>query len=383
MPDFRFSRDEEGLRERARDVRERAVLPFLRARGLDRPLSREEVRALFKLTLPLGYPGTVVPRAEGGAGLDHVALGLTIEELVPAVGFLGPHVATRQIAFLGAPEHKRRYLEAMLAAELIGCVAITEPHVGSDAGSVGMTAERRGARYLLNGTKAWLAFGSVADLATVLVSTDPAKGSRGLSRLIVDLDYSRLDVRPLGTLGDRLVPFVELVFKDYEVPVENLIGGEGEGLRLTLGPIQASRASMATHAVGLAQAAIDAAVTYVKERQQFGRPIGSFQLVQGALADMIAETDAARLLAYRVWSMIDRGEACAREASIAKLYATESAVRVTSRAIQLHGANGVSDCYPVERYFRDARMLTFPDGTSEVHQLLIGRGATGLDAFRG
>ena len=115
MPDFRFSTDEEALRERARDVRERAVLPFLRARGLDRPLSREEVRALFKLTLPLGYPGTVVPRAEGGAGLDHVALGLTIEELVPAVGFLGPHVATRQIAFLGAPEHKRRYLEAMLA----------------------------------------------------------------------------------------------------------------------------------------------------------------------------------------------------------------------------------------------------------------------------
>jgi acyl-CoA dehydrogenase len=167
------------------------------------------------------------------------------------------------------------------------------------------------------------------------------------------------------------------------VPVENLLGGEGEGLRLTLGPIQASRASMATHAVGLAQAAIDAAVLYVKDRQQFGRPIGSFQLVQGALADMIAETDAARLLAYRVWSMIDRGEACAREASIAKLYATESAVRVTSRALQLHGANGVSDRYPVERYFRDARMLTFPDGTSEVHQLLIGRGATGLDAFRG
>ena len=382
MPDHTFSSEHLTLREHARDVRERAVLPFLRARGFDRPLSRDEVRALFKLTLPLGYPGTVVPASEGGAGLDHVALGITIEELVSALGFLGPHVATRQIAFLGSPAHKRRYLDAMLAAELIGCVAITEPGVGSDAGSVGMTAERRGARYVLNGTKAWLAFGSVADLATVLVATDPAKGSRGLSRLIVDLDYSRLDVRPVGTLGDRLVPFVELGFRDYEVPAENLIGGEGEGLRLTLGPIQASRASMATHAVGLAQAAIDAAVEYVRERQQFGRPIGSFQLVQAALAEMIAETDAARLLAYRAWSMIDRGLACAREASIAKLYATESAVRVTSRAIQLHGANGVSDRYPVERYFRDARMLTFPDGTSEIHQLLIGRHATGLDAFR-
>ena len=383
MPDFGFSSEQQALRERAHDVRERAILPFLATRGFDRPLSREELRALFKLTLPLGYPGTVVSRVDGGAGLDHVALGLTIEELAPAVGFLGPHVATRQIAFLGTAEHKRRYLARMLAAELIGCVAITEPAVGSDAGSVRMTAERRGACYVLNGTKAWLAFGSVADLATVLVVTDPAKGPRGLSRLIVDLDYSRLEVRPVGTLGDRLVPFVELTFRDYEVPVDNLLGREGEGLRLTLGPIQASRASMATHAVGFAQAAIDAAVAYVKERSQFGRPIGGFQLVQGMLANMIAETDAARLLAYRVWTMIDRGEDCGREASIAKLYATESAVRVTSQAIQLHGANGVSDRYPVERYFRDARMLTFPDGTSEVHQLLIGRAATGLDAFRG
>src|SRR5512139_3844668 len=147
MPDFGFSGEQEALRERARDVRDRAVLPFLTARGFDRPLSREEARALFKLMLPLGYPGTVVPRADGGAGLDHVALGLTIEALAPAVGFLGPHVATRQIAFLGSPEHKRRYLGGMLAAELIGCVAITEPGVGSDAGSIGMTAERRGARY--------------------------------------------------------------------------------------------------------------------------------------------------------------------------------------------------------------------------------------------
>jgi len=383
MPDFSFSKEQQALRGRARDLRERTVLPFLAARGFDRPLSRAEVRALFALTLPLGYPGTVVPTADGGAGLDHVALGLTIEELAPAVGFLGPHVATRQIAFLGTDAHKRRYLEGMLAAELIGCVAITEPDVGSDAGSVRMSAARRGAHYVLNGTKAWLAFGSVADLATVLVATDPAKGPRGLSRLIVDLDYSRIEMRPVGTLGDRLVPFVELTFRDYEVPVDNLLGREGEGLRLTLGPIQASRASMATHAVALAQAAIDSAVAYVKERYQFARPIGRFQLVQGALANMIAETEAARLLAYRVWSMIDRGDECAREASIAKLYATESAVRVTSQAIQLHGANGVSDRYPVERYFRDARMLTFPDGTSEVHQLLIGRGATGLDAFRG
>ena len=207
-----------------------------------------------------------------------------------------------------------------------------------------MTARGEGDRYVLNGTKTWLTFGNVAEPATVLVSVDPARGSRGLARLIVELDHARLPSRPLGTLGDRLIPFAELRFEDYSVPAENLMGAEGEGLRLTLRGIQASRVSMASHAVGIAQAAIDAAVAYARERRQFGRPLGSFQLIQGALAEMIAETEAARLLAYRAWS--------------------------------------VSDRFPVERYFRDARMLTFPDGTSEVHTLLIGRDALGLDAFR-
>lgn len=216
----------------------------------------------------------------------------------------------------------------------------------------------------------------------MLVSTDPARGSRGLSRLIVEMDHAQLPSTTYTTLGDRLIPFAEVTFAGYEVPVENRLGAEGDGLRMTLRAIQTSRASMASHAVGLAQAAVDAAIAYAKERRQFGRPIGGFQLVQGAVADMLAETEAARLLANRVWLMLDRGHECARDASIAKLYATEAAVRVTSQAIQVHGASGVSDRYPVERLFRDARMLTFPDGTSEVHRLLVGRAALGLDAFR-
>ena len=196
------------------------------------------------------------------------------------------------------------------------------------------------------------------------------------------MDHARLASSTYTTLGDRLIPFAEVTFAGYEVPVENRLGDEGEGLRMTLRAIQASRASMASHAVGIAQAAVDAAVAFAKERRQFGMPIGAFQLVQGTIADMIAETEAARLLANRVWLLLDRGEECAREASIAKFYATEMAVRVTSKAIQVHGAYGVSDRHPVERLFRDARMLTFPDGTSEVHRLLVGRAALGLDAFR-
>jgi alkylation response protein AidB-like acyl-CoA dehydrogenase len=382
VPDPLLTPAHEELRRRVRDVRDRAMVPFLQRRGWERPLSSDELKALLRMTVPLGYPGAVVSKADGGAGLDYLSLGVLVEELAPVLGFVAAHVVPRQIALLGSPAQKRRYLPALLAVERLSTTAITEPGVGSDAGAIAMTARRAGDRYVLDGTKTWLTIGTIAEVATVLVSTDPAAGPRGLSRLIVDLDAARLASTTFTTLGDRLLPFAEVRFEGYEVPVENRLGEEGGGLRTTLRAIQASRASMATHAVGIAQAAVDAAVAYAKERRQFGRPIGSFQLVQGMVADMIAETEAARLLANRVWAMLDRGEDCAREASIAKFYATEAAVRVTSKAIQVHGAYGVSDRYPVERLFRDARMLTFPDGTSEIHRLLVGRAALGLDAFR-
>jgi len=380
--DFRFTPEQEALRQRVRDVRDRTITPFLVDRGWNTALTRAELAHLFGRLVPLGYPGTVIALEDGGAGLDHVSLGIFIEELAPVFGFLAVHVVPRQIAFLATVAQKQRYLPRLVKAQIFGTAAITEPNVGSDAASIGMTARRVGEHYILNGTKAWLNLGDHAELATALVSTDPSQGARGLSRLIVELDHRRLGSRVLTTLGDRLISFAEVTFTDYTVPVENLLGKEGEGLKMTLKAIQASRASMATHAVGLAQAAIDASIAYAKERRQFGRVIGGFQLIQGMLADMIAETEAARLLAYRVWSMIDRGEECAREASIAKLYATEAAIRVTSKAIQIHGANGLSDRQPVERYFRDARMLTFPDGSSEIHRLLIGRLSLGVDAFR-
>ncbi|MBI2216329.1 MAG: acyl-CoA dehydrogenase family protein [Candidatus Rokubacteria bacterium] len=382
MPDFELTRAQDDLRRHTREIRDTQVVPFLERRGMDHALSADELKQLLRMTLPIGYPGAVVAKEDGGAGLDYVSLGIVIEELAPVFGFLAAHVVPRQIAMLGTPEQKRRYLVPLLAVDRLSTTAITEPDVGSDAGAIRMTARRAGDRYVLNGMKTWLTLGNIAETATVLVSTDPAAGSRGLSRIIVDLDHRRLRSSAIGTLGDRLIPFAEVTFEDYEVPVENRLGQEGEGFRLTLRAIQASRASMATHAVGIAQAAVDAAIAYAKQRTQFGRPIGGFQLVQGMLADMIAETEAARLLSYRAWAMMDHGRECSRESSIAKLYATEAAVRVTSKAIQIHGASGVSDRHPVGRYFRDARMLTFPDGTSEVHRLLIGRSALGIDAFR-
>jgi alkylation response protein AidB-like acyl-CoA dehydrogenase len=372
----------EDLRERIREVRRREIVPFIERRGWSTPLAADELKALMRMTVPLGYPGAVVAKDDGGAGLDYLSLGVLVEELAPTLGFLAAHVVPRQIAMLGTPAQKRRYLPALLSAGQLSTTAITEPEVGSDAGAISMTARRSGDRYVLNGTKSWLTIGTLAEVVTVLVSTDPSKGPRGLSRMIVDMDHARVRASTYTTLGDRLIPFAEMTFSDYEIPVENRLGEEGEGLRMTLRAIQASRASMASHAVGIAQASVDAAIAYAKDRRQFGRPIGAFQLIQGAIADMIAETEAARLMANRVWHLLDRGDECAREASLAKFYATEAAVRVTSKAIQVHGANGVSDRYPVERLFRDARMLTFPDGTSEVHRLLVGRAALGLDAFR-
>jgi alkylation response protein AidB-like acyl-CoA dehydrogenase len=382
VPDVLLTASHEDLRHRVRDVRDREMVPFIERHGWNRALSADALKTLLRMTAPLGYPGAVVPKDDGGAGLDYLSLGVLVEELAPALGFLAAHVVPRQIAMLGTPAQKRRYLPALLAVDQLSTTAITEPGVGSDAGAIAMTARREGDRYVLDGTKAWLTIGTLAEVVTVLVSTDPAQGPRGLSRLIVEMDPARLRFATYETLGDRLLPFAEVTFAGYEVPVDNRLGAEGEGLRMTLRAIQASRASMASHAVGLAQAAVDAAIAYAKDRTQFGRPIGSFQLIQGTIADMIAETEAARLMANRVWVMLDRGEECAREASLAKLYATEAAVRVTSKAVQVHGANGVSTRYPVERLFRDARMLTFPDGTSEVHRLLVGRAALGLDAFR-
>ena len=382
MADVLLTSAHEELRRRVRDVRDREIVPFIARRGWSEPLSASELKAVLKMTTGIGYPGAAVPKDDGGAGLDYLSLGVIVEELAPALGFVAMHVVPRQIAMLGSPAQKRRYLPALLSADQLSTTAITEPGVGSDAAAIAMTARRVGDRYVLDGTKAWLTFGAIAEVATVLVSTDPTRGGRGLSRLIVDMDHARLASSTYTTLGDRLIPFAEVTFAGYEVPVENRLGEEGEGLRMTLRAIQASRASMASHAVGIAQAAVDAAVAYAKERRQFGKPIGGFQLVQGMIADMIAQTEAARLLANRVWLLLDRGEECAREASIAKFYATEAAVRVTSTAIQVHGAYGVLDRHPVERLFRDARMLTFPDGTSEVHRLLVGRAALGLDAFR-
>ena len=223
--------------------------------------------------------------------------------------------------------------------------------------------------------------GTIADYVMLVAQTDPAKGAAGLCLILVEREKSPFLSKEIHKVGIRSFPTAELVFEDCLVPGENLIFPVGEGYRKFLEGMSHARANAAIAAVGIAQAAVDASVRYARERTQFNKKIGSFQLIQEMIADMAAEVDAARLLAYRAFWLIDRKVACRKEVSMAKAYATEMAVRVTSKAIQIHGAYGLAEEYEVERFFRDARCYTIPDGTTQVHKLIIGREILGLSAF--
>jgi alkylation response protein AidB-like acyl-CoA dehydrogenase len=284
---------------------------------------------------------------------------------------------------MGTEEQKRAFISPLVAGNKIGCTAITEPDVGSNPSDVRTRAVLDGNYYVLNGTKTWITNGAFADIGLILVNLDPEKGPKGLNFLIVDKEVSPFETRPLSLLGDdRRIPTVgELVFTDCRVPRENLLGAAGEGLRETMIIFQSARCLVALNSVVFAQRALDAAISYAKQRIQFGRPIGQFQLIQDMIAEMAALTDAARLLTYRAATMAAKGVRCHKEASIAKFYATEAAVKVTSMAIQIHGAYGLSPEYPVERLFRGARVMTIPDGTTQIQKLIVARELLGMQAF--
>jgi alkylation response protein AidB-like acyl-CoA dehydrogenase len=385
--DLELTEEERVLKENTRRFMEREIVPLAdegdrRKILLDAATAREFIRKVA----PLGYLGTTLPEEAGGAGADHFVSGILTEEIFRAWGSLGGLVGITSgvagaVFAAGTDEHRRRYLPALLRGEILGCAAITEPNVGSNPAAAETTATLSGDHYVLTGTKTWISNGSVADVALVTAQAEKSKGKRGLIRLLVDRSESPFECRELPKLGLRSFPTSELVFSECRVPRDNLIGRAGEGLKDTLKMFEQARCWMAMGAVGLAQAALDAAVRYARERAQFGRPIGGFQLVQEMIADMATETEASRLLAYRGLRLLDRRVRCDRETSMAKAFATEAAVRVTSAAIQIHGAYGLSEEYPLERYFRDARCWTIPDGTTQIQKLIIGRAMLGMSAI--
>ena len=376
------------LQKNARDFMEREIIPI--ADEYDRkyhPLPKDIALGLLKKLLPFGYVGSTLTPEYGGQNLDLISYAVLGEELARAYLSLGMIVLIQDGSVLpilvehGTPEQKAKYIPKIMSLEKITCFCLTEPDVGSGARDLKTSAALDGDHYVLNGTKTWITNGGIADLAVVFASTDRSKGARGISCFLVDKADSPFTTSELPKMGCRSCPTSELNFDDCRVPKDNLIGTTGNAYLLALGELCKLRVAVGIGAIGLAQAAIDAAIKYARERKQFGRPIGSFQLIQELIADMAILTDAARLICYRALYLIGKGQIPFKEASMAKAYSTDIAVEVTSKAIQVHGAYGISEEYPVERYFRDARTLTFPDGATQIQKLVIGRELLGISAF--
>jgi alkylation response protein AidB-like acyl-CoA dehydrogenase len=386
--DFQLTDEQKMLKSNARSFMEKEIAPAAQERDSRGPLSRGETISYIKLLIPFGYYNGWLPEEYGGAGLDRKSAGLLTEELSGAwAGLAGTLLmAGGSGAVLAAGEPRRNELaERMRAGEAIGAGAITEPNVGSNSTALETTAKLDGDDWVINGSKQWISNGPICDHVLVAVQTDREAGRAGLRWLLVERDISPYEVTGHNRLlGVRAWPSGELNFQDCRVPRTNT-GFGGMASAATGGrfwTFEVPRTMLALMAVGIAQASIDASIEYARERQQFGRPIGGFQLVQEMIVDMIIETEAARLLAYQALDLLDRGEDCTWQASAAKAYGTEMAIRATSKAIEVHGAVGLSEDMPIERYYRDARSLTIPDGTTEIQKLVIGRRKIGISAFR-
>jgi len=349
-----------------------------------RPLAKENdetgkyPRGLFQKAAELGLTGVAIPEAEGGAGMDHISYAIVVEEISRVCASTGVILSVQNSLYcdpihrFGTDEQKKKFLLPFARGEKIGCYALTEPQAGSNAAALATKAVRKGDKYVINGTKAWITNGGVADAAIVYVNTQPEKGEKGITALVVEKGTPGFAVgKEEKKLGIHATACTELSFSDCEVPAGNRIGEEGEGYKVALSTLDGGRIGIAAQATGIAQGAFEAALSYAQQRQAFGHPIADFQAIQFMLADMATEIDAARLLLRRAAWKQDSGARFSMEAAIAKLFASEMSTRVAHKAIQIHGGYGYSSEYPVERAYRDARITEIYEGTSEIQRLVI------------
>lgn len=373
--ELRFSEEQQMMRKMVRDFAESEIAPFV-----ERMEKGEFPRELIAKMAELGLMGITVPEQYGGSEMDFPSYIIAINELSKISATIGvilsvhTSVGTNPILYFGTEEQKRKYVPKLASGEYLGAFCLTEPGAGSDAANLKTKAVKQGDYYTINGSKVFITNGGEADTYIVFASTNPAAGSKGVSAFIVEKDTPGLmigkDEHKMGLYGSRTV---QLTFEDMKVPQDQLLGKEGEGFKIAMANLDVGRIGIAAQALGIAEAALEAAAQYAKERKQFGKPIAAQQGLAFKLADMATSVEAAKLLVYRAADLRAKGLPCGKEASMAKLYASKAAVEVAIEAVQVHGGYGYTKEYAVERFFRDAKVTEIYEGTSEIQRMVISK----------
>jgi alkylation response protein AidB-like acyl-CoA dehydrogenase len=388
--DLALSEEQVAVQRLAAEFVDREIVPHASAWDRAEQVDLDIVRRLGAI----GLLGLTIPERYGGAGGDHLTYCLVTEELgrgdasVRGIVSVSLGLVGRTLASYGTEAQRHAWLPRLCTGEALGCFALTEPDAGSDAASLTTRAVRKGDTWVLSGAKTFITNGTSAQVALVFARTgdpgDPgSSGAKGVTAFVVPTDRPGFTAREIhGKLGLRGQATAALTLDEVEVPDDARLGAEGEGFAVAMSALAKGRMSLAAGCVGILQGCLDAALGYAAQRRQFGRPIAAFQLVQQLIADIAVQTEAARLLVWRVADLLDRGQPFETAASVAKLYASEAAVRAANAALQVFGGYGYVDEYPVGKYLRDARVTTVYEGTSQIQQLIIGRALTGVSAFR-
>jgi butyryl-CoA dehydrogenase len=381
MIDFELTDEQRLIRETARDFADGEIVPRARENDRNEHFDTELVQKIADM----GFLGAIVPEDYGGRGVDYRTYALIVEEIgrgcsaMRTVVSVVTSLVCSSIVRWGSEEQKQEWLPQLCSGEALGCFGLTEPDTGSDAANLKTRAKQVDGRWRISGGKMWISLGNYSKLALVFAQTDPEKKHKGLACFLVPTDQPGFTTQEIHhKLGLKGSDTAELSLDDVE---GDMMGEVGDGFKIAMSALDSGRYSVAAGCVGICQGSLEASIAYSKERTQFDRPIGSFQLVQEMIADMVVQTEAARGLVWRAGWLKDQGKPSTTETSIAKLYATEAAVKCADLGIQVHGGSGYVDDYPVERYLRDARVTTLYEGTSQIQKLIIGRAYTGLNAL--
>jgi butyryl-CoA dehydrogenase len=386
--DFDLTDEQRLIKDTAREFTDKEIVLQARENARNHHFDLE----LVKKIADQGYLGAIVPREYGGAGLGYIDYGLVVEEIgrgcssVRTVISVQTSLVCSAILKWGTEEQKQHYLPKLCSGEWLGCFGLTEPDTGSDAANQRTRATKTAEGWSINGAKMWISMGNYAKVALIFAQTDPDLDSptrhRGLACFLVDTDQPGYQAQTIEhKMGLHASDTASIGLDDVEVGPDDVLGEVGDGFKVAMSALDSGRFSVAAGCVGICQGCVEESVNYAKEREQFGRPIASFQLVQAMIADMVLKTDASRMLVYRAGFLKDKGRPNTLETSVAKLHATEAAVECANTAIQVHGGAGYVDDHPVERYFRDVRVTTLYEGTSQIQKLIIGRAMTGINAL--